>query len=183
MIFAGVGGYNHNNMNITLIGMPGSGKTVIGKMLAGALGFEFFDSDAAIVREFGLPLPQVLENVGEKEFLKKEEMIVIAQTGDKDNMAISPGGSIVYSSAAMEHLKKISTIIYLKSSLPVIEARIKNWPRGIVGGKSKNIAQFYGERTPLYEKWADMTVDSNQEANKVAEAVMEKIKFRPKGVN
>lgn len=156
--------------------MPGSGKTYIGKILAKSLGFGFFDSDAAIVREYGNPLPAVLEKIGEKTFLKKEEEIIISQTGRKDNIVISPGGSIVYRNKAMEHLKKISKIIYLKTSLTVIEKRIKNIPRGIVGADVKTIAELYAQRKPLYVKWSQITVDSNQKAEKVAQDILEEIK-------
>jgi len=170
-------------MNVTLIGMPGSGKTFVGKILAETLGFEFFDSDIAIEQEYGRTLPEILQNLGPRRFLQKEKKAVIANTRGKDKLVISPGGSIVYSEKAMEHLKTISAIVYLKTALPVIKERIGSVPRGIVGGGKKTIARLFGERSPLYEKWAETTVDANQNAVKVVHDILEKIQHIKKITN
>ena len=162
-------------MNITLIGMPGSGKTFIGKVLAETLGFEFFDSDAEIERQYGCTLPEVLQNLGQDQFLRKEAEVMISKTRGKNKLVISPGGSIVYSGKAMEHLKKISTVVYLKIALPVIIERIGNIPRGIVGADDKTIARLFDERSPLYERWADITMDAGQNAGKVAQNIAKQI--------
>jgi len=158
-------------MNITLIGMPGSGKSFVGKKLARLINFDFFDADAEIERKHGMPLQKILEKTGETEFLKIEEETIISKTRGKDKLVISPGGSIVYQSKAMEHLKKISIIIHLKAPLPVIEKRIGNIPRGIVGVKTKTIAALYAQRVPLYEKWAQKTFDADQSADKIVQDI------------
>lgn len=163
-------------MNITLIGMPGSGKTYVGKILAQNLKFGFLDTDNEMEKEYGLNLPEILQRIGERQFLEKEKNILISDTSGTDRLVVSPGGSIVYSATAMEHLKKISTIIYLKTSLLIIENRIGTVPRGIIGVKTKTIAQIFSERSPLYEKWADITVDGNQTAETVTREILSKLK-------
>jgi shikimate kinase len=159
-------------MNITLIGMPGSGKTHIGQILAKELGYGFFDADAAIENEYGLPLPEILAKIGKNQFLKKEGMVVISYISGKDRLVISPGGSIVYRKKAMECLNKISTIIYLKTALPVIENRIGNAPRGIVDADKKTIAEIYTQRLPLYDKWANIIVDGGHDAGIIAQNIL-----------
>lgn len=163
-------------MNITLIGMPGSGKTHVGKILAQNLKFGFLDTDDEMKKEYGLNLPEILQKIGEKQFLEKEKNILISDTSGTNCLVVSPGGSIVYSVTAMEHLKKISTIIYLRTPLPVIENRIGTVPRGIIGAKTKTIAQIFSERSPLYEKWANITVDGNQAAETVTREILSKLK-------
>jgi shikimate kinase len=167
-------------MNITLIGMPGSGKTFVGKILAETLGFFFFDADSAMEKEYGIPLPEILEKLKEKAFLDKEEQILISGTAGIDSTVISPGGSVVYSLKVMERLKKISVIVYLQTTLSSVEKRIGNVPRGIVGAKTKTMAQLFAQRRPLYEKWADITINGDQSAEKVKRDILraiEKIKI------
>jgi len=163
-------------MNITLIGMPGSGKTFVGKILAERLGFSFFDADSAMEKEYGSPLPEILEKLKEEAFLDKEEKVLISGTAGIENAVISPGGSVVYSLKVMDHLKKISVIVYLQTTLSSVERRIGNIPRGIVGAETKTIAQLYAQRRPLYEKWAKITVNGDQKAEKAAKEILGEIK-------
>jgi shikimate kinase len=150
-------------MNITLIGMPGAGKSHIGKELAKHFGFTLIELDSILEKEFGKFLQSVLEDLGEESFLMKQEEDTISETQGKDNLVISTGGSIIYTEHAMEHLAGISAIIYLKADYETIEKRISAIPRGIIGLKDKSLKQLYDERTPLYEKWASHTIDANKQ--------------------
>lgn len=154
-------------MNITLIGMPGSGKSFVGKKIAEHLGFKLIELDTLMEERFNLSLPKILENIGEAKFLEEQDKDAILYTQHKDNFVVSPGGSIVYSEKAMQHLKKISKIIYLKTSFETIEKRVAETPRGIIGLKDKTLQKIYAERVVLYEKWADVTLNSEQDVGEI----------------
>ena len=158
-------------MSITLIGMSGSGKSFIGKKLAAIFGCEFIDPDKVLEQEYGLPLQRILEKLGDKIFIERESQITIALTENKDDFIIAPGGSIIYSQKAMEHLKKISSIVYLKTTFETIKQRIGINRRGIVGTQGKTLAEIFQERIPLYERWADKTVDANQDPEIIAKEI------------
>lgn len=160
-------------MNITLIGMPGSGKSYVGKKLAEDVGYTFIDLDRVMEETYGLSLQQILDTEGEELFLRKQADDVISYTLGKTNTVISPGGSIVYSEDAMEYLRTISTLVYLAVPFSVIEQRIGTLPRGIVGIKNKTLTELYKERTLLYEKWSTISFDGNTPA----ELLIEKIKM------
>jgi len=159
-------------MNITLIGMPGAGKSYIGEKLANKLGYALVELDKILEKEYGLPLQQAVEKMGEKHFLKTQEEDAINHTLGRDNLVISPGGSIVYTDRAMQHLKNISTIVYLKTPLQTIEKRIAIASRGIIGLKNKTLDELYAERTTLYERWASNTIEANREAEMVVEDIL-----------
>lgn len=154
-------------MNITLIGMPGAGKSFVGEKLARAIGFRFVTPDKLLEHAHGVPLQQVLEKLGNEKFLDAEADVVIAHTTGKDALIISPGGSMIYRSRAMEHLKRISAIVYLETPFPVIEKRVGKVPRGIVGLDNKTFEQLYAERIPLYEQWATLTVAGDQHPEEI----------------
>jgi shikimate kinase len=117
--------------------------------------------------ESGKQLQSVLEELGEELFLERQEEDAIKHTIDKNNLVISPGGSIIYSSRAMEHLKHISKVIYLKTSFETIEGRIQKTPRRIVGLKEKTLQNIFDERTSLYERWADIVINAEQDEEKL----------------
>lgn len=142
-------------MNITLIGMAGVGKSSIGKILAKELGYRFIDVDDLIMEKTGKTIQQLLES---NELLKLEEEYVLELK--VNNTVISPGGSIVYSEKAMNYLKKISKIIFLKDSLENIQKKIKNKEtRGIVGLKEKGLRKVFDEREHLYMKYSDAIIE------------------------
>lgn len=154
-------------MNITLIGMPGSGKSFVGERLASALGFSFVDPDKLLEASQGKPLQEVLNSLGEEAFLKAEAELSAASLAGADGVVLATGGSIVYSEEAMEELARLSTIVYLEASLEALEQRIGEAPRGIIGLANKTFAQLFQERTPLYERWASITVDGAQAPEEV----------------
>ncbi len=152
-------------MNITLIGMPGVGKTTLGKELAKKLNYDFIDVDDIIEKKAKLKLQQIITRFGDNEFLKIEEKCVL-ELGEPDNCIISTGGSIVYSAEAMKFLKKISVVIFLDDSLKNINNRISNRStRGIIGLKKKGLEALFNERAPLYKKYADITVKMPEDFN------------------
>ncbi len=143
-------------MNITLIGMPGSGKTTVGQALAEKLGWGFVDTDSIIAAQRAT-LQTILDTEGAAAF-RKIEMEAIVALSALERTIISPGGSVVYSERSMEHLKSISTIIYLDVPLAVIRGRIDETARGIIGLKEKGWDVLFAERTTLYKKYADFTL-------------------------
>lgn len=148
-------------MNVTLIGMPGAGKSFIGRRLAQKLGLDFLDVDRAILEPtHGKPLQDILDELGEEKFILAEGQAIIVGTLGKRDTVISPGGSVVYREETMQHLKEISTVIYLNVPFSTLETRVGNVKRGIVGLGSKTLRQLYDERVPLYEKYADITIET-----------------------
>jgi len=150
-------------MNITLTGMPGVGKSVIGKELAKRLNYKFLDIDKIIEKKTKLNLQQIIDKFGDDKFLEIEEKTIL-ELGKFDNCIISPGGSIIYSAEAMKFLKKNSVVVFLDFSLKSIKNRISNLPtRGIVGLKKKGLEALFNERMTLYKKYADITVKMSED--------------------
>lgn len=161
--------------NIVLIGMPGSGKSTLGVLLAKIAGFSFLDSDLLIQSRVGKKLYRILDEDG-ADFFKAVENEVNSLL-DVTSTVIATGGSVVYGNDAMEHLKKIGTVIYIKVSLNELLKRIDNMAtRGIVKSPDETFKELYTERTGLYEKYADIVVecedsDLNVNVQKIATAL------------
>ena len=138
--------------------MPGAGKSTIGKMLAKQLGFEFVDLDILIKEKEGKSHDKIAREKGDAELLRLENLYTLDL--DLADTVFSPGGSIVYSSEAMDKLKKETQIIYLELPLEEIKKRLgkKASTRGIIGFKEKGLDGLFSERTPLYESFADHTI-------------------------
>ncbi|HOQ37829.1 MAG TPA: shikimate kinase [Acetivibrio sp.] len=144
--------------NIVLIGMPGAGKSTIGVLLAKALKKPFIDTDLLIQQKYNMFLQEIIDKYGIKRFLSIEEEVVVSV--DLKNHVIATGGSVVYSDAALKHFKKDGLVVYLKLRFDEIEKRISNISsRGIAMEKGKTLVDLYNERVPLYEKYADITVN------------------------
>ena len=144
--------------NIILIGMPGSGKSTIGVLLAKRLGMGFIDTDILIQSASGKLLYQMIEKDGIETFIKYEEDVLKKLVCD--NCVIATGGSAVYGRAAMDHMARLGCRVYLDLPSKVIEGRLGNIStRGVVIREGETIGQLYEERAPLYEKYADVTVD------------------------
>lgn len=144
--------------NIILIGMPGCGKSTIGVLLAKNLAYGFLDSDLVIQEQSGRKLQDMIDEMGPEAFSAFED--AVNATLIPHNTVIATGGSAVYGTRAMEHFKEIGTVVYLKASYETIEKRIRNFAtRGIVIPEGQTFRDVYNERTALYEKYADITVD------------------------
>lgn len=144
---------------ITFIGMPGSGKSTIGKLLADRLQWNFIDLDLLIKEKTGKAHDQILEEAGEKELLRLEEFYTLGLNFNR--LIFSPGGSIIYSPAAMEKLKRETAIFYLALPLEEIKIRLGDelYDRGIVGLKEKGIEGLFKERAPAYRACAHHTLN------------------------
>lgn len=144
--------------NITLIGMPASGKSTIGVLLAKRLGFSFIDTDLVIQEKEGALLKEIIERKGLEGFLLIENRINAEV--DAEHSVIAPGGSVIYGKEAMEHLKKISTVVYLKIGYESLEKRLENLvDRGVALREGMTLRDLYEERIPYYEKYADIVID------------------------
>ena len=144
--------------NIVIIGMPGAGKSTIGRILAKTLGMNFIDTDTVIRKTTGRPLQEIIDADGTGSFLETEEKTIVSL--QSHNAVIATGGSVVFSARAMEHLKKTGIVVYLKISREEMERRLSNTAsRGIVLFGGENLSAMYTRRVPLYEKYADTTID------------------------
>lgn len=145
--------------NIVLIGMPASGKSTAGVLLAKAIGYGFIDTDLLIQNRERALLCDIFQAKGAEEFLRIEEQVNSELWAE--HCVISTGGSVIYGEKAMLHLKELGTVVYLKLSEPALEKRLKNiFRRGVVmRTPGETVAQLYAERVPLYEKYSDVTID------------------------
>lgn len=144
--------------NITLIGMPASGKSTVGVLLAKRLGYSFVDVDIVIQEQERRLLKEIIADEGLEGFIDVENRVNASL--DVHHSVIAPGGSVIYGKEAMEHLKEISTVVYLKLSYGEVESRLGNLTdRGVALKDGMTLLDLYNERVPLYEKYADITVD------------------------
>lgn len=158
--------------NVTLIGMPGCGKSTVGVVLAKVLGCKFLDCDLLIQEETEKLLHDLIKEYGNDGFLKIENDIISGIFTKRT--VIATGGSAVYGSGAMEHLKEISTVVYIKLPCEEIEKRLGDLTeRGVVVPEGKTFRELYEERCVLYEKYADVIIDGH---NKQVREVVKQIK-------
>lgn len=144
--------------NIVLIGMPGVGKSTIGVVLAKILAYHFLDSDLVIQEREGKRLHQIISEKGTEGFLEIENNVNASLNADRT--IIATGGSVIYGKEAMEHLKEIGKVVYLKADYQTIQNRLGNLKkRGVALKKGQTLKDLYDERTKLYELYADITVD------------------------
>jgi len=152
--------------NIVLIGMPGSGKSTVGVVLAKLTGREFVDTDLLIQTAKGMRLQDIVDQSGYMELRAVEEQILLEL--ECRNHVIATGGSAAYSRAAMLHLKEAGTVVFLDVSVATLRDRIHDFgTRGLAKRPDQNLADLFRERYDLYTAYADLTVDCdrlNQEA-------------------
>ena len=161
--------------NVTLIGMPGCGKSTIGVVLAKVLGYQFVDSDLLIQKQEGKLLHEIISQQGQEAFTKIEEQVNASIQGDKQ--VIATGGSVVYGAKAMEHLQQISTVVYIRLPLVELKHRLGNIRRrGVVLKEGQTLDDLYDERCPLYEKYADITIDAlGMDVEQLMDAIVERL--------
>ena len=159
--------------NIVLIGMPAAGKSTIGVLLAKTMLKSFIDTDLIIQSKCGCGLCDIIEKKGTDAFLKIENDIICSQ--EYSCSVIATGGSAVYGEDAMAHLSKDGIIVYLDISLEEIKKRIGNiTTRGVAMKNGTTLSELYEERLPLYNKYADITI--NCEGKTAEETVTEIVK-------
>ena len=149
-----------NNANIVLIGMPGSGKSTLGKRLATQRGLKFLDADKLIEKDQNLPIQEIVNLRGVRYLRQVEEQVLC--TLNCTRTVIATGGSAVFSEAAMAHLGQGGVRLYLRISLPTLLRRVSNvHSRGLAKLPSHPLVRLYTERLPLYAAAADITMDND----------------------
>ena len=163
--------------NITLIGMPGSGKSTAGVLLAKLLGYQFLDVDLLIQQREGALLQDILDRRGTQAFLDAEEAAVLTISCSRH--VIAPGGSAVCRERAALHLKALGPLVYLRVPLEELQRRIWNLSsRGIAMEPGQTLADVMSFREPLYCKYADLTIDcpAGQDLSQTARLILERLK-------
>ena len=162
--------------NITLIGMPASGKSTVGVILAKIIGLSFVDTDLVIQQREGALLCDIISEHTLEGFLKAEESAVLSIS--PSNTVIATGGSVVYSEAGMEYLKSLGKVVYLKVEKEDLFKRLHNIKqRGVVLSPGETLDEMYATRSVLYEKYADIVIDeTNASVEETVEMIRELMK-------
>ena len=163
--------------NIILIGMPGVGKSTIGVILAKVLGYQFVDADLLIQQQEGKLLKDIISEVGTEGFIQVENRVNASiQTR---RTIIATGGSVVYGKEAMEHLKSIGIVVYLKVPFTILEKRLADIKgRGVVLKEGQSLWDLYHERTPLYEMYSDVEIsEEDLSIEETVEKLVENLQF------
>ena len=143
--------------NIILIGMPGSGKSTVGVVLAKALGLRFLDVDLLIQEREGALLQQLIDTQGVERFLDLERDAILSL--NCRNTVIAPGGSCVCREESIAHMRELGTVVYLELPLAEVTARVRNLDsRGVALSPGQTLADVYRYRAPLYQRCAHIIV-------------------------
>ena len=163
--------------NIILIGMPGSGKSSLGVVLAKKIGFGFIDSDLVIQQREGMTLERIIEKHGDAGFIQIENEVNCSIS--PHHTVIATGGSAVYGKEAMEHFKDIGTVVYLELPPESLEERLGSLKeRGVVSNGKTTIEEIFEDRKRLYEKYADIVItQEGMDIRTIVEDMYSRIKF------
>ena len=157
--------------NLILIGMPASGKSTVGVILAKVIGYDFIDTDILIQKAEKKRLSAIIAEKGVEGFLEVENRVNAAV--EADHCVIATGGSAVYGEEAMRHFKQIGHIMYLKVSYDTISKRLKSIKkRGVALKEGQSLRDLYDERVPLYEKYADTVVEGTGDVEDVVVRIL-----------
>ena len=144
--------------SIVLVGMPGAGKSTVGVLLAKLTCRSFVDTDVLIQAREGRPLQEIVDRDGHMALRRIEEQVITGY--GCTNCVVATGGSAVYSAAAMEHLKRHGTVVFLESDLTTLVSRVRDLDtRGLAKRPDQSFRDLFDERVPLYRKYADITID------------------------
>ena len=150
-------------MIFTIIGMAGCGKSCMGRALSSRLKIKLIDSDKLIEKRVGKKLQTIIDELGVTEFRRIEEEVLLSiKAPEGEHLIISTGGSAIYSKAAMDYLKTQGKIIYLYCGFETIKERLGDFSkRGVFLKEGQTLLDLYNERAPMYESYADFTVNCN----------------------
>ena len=166
--------------NIVFIGMPASGKSTVGVVVAKRLGYKFVDTDLVIQEVEKRLLKEIIAEEGNEGVLRIEDR-VNAEI-QEERAVISPGGSVVYCENAMRHYKETGMIVYLHTSYETISNRLHNAKnRGVVLKDGQTLKNLYEERTALFERYADLTI--SEEGRDLEETIEEVLRVLENGLN
>lgn len=150
--------------NLVLIGMPGVGKSTLGVLLAKRTSRRFVDTDVDLQARYGRTLQEVIATDGLAAFREIEERCVLDL--DCRDTVVATGGSVVYSARAMHHLRSLGVIVHLHLPLDLVGARVSDFEsRGVVRAPGQSLASLFAERQPLYQQYADITVDCSRQTH------------------
>lgn len=148
-------------MNVSLIGMPGAGKSTVGVLLAKRLDYDFLDTDLLLQRREGALLQTVLDRLGAERFLDTEAEVIAAL--DCRNTVIAPGGSAVLRELGAKRLKELGPVIFLDLPCEAVARRLGNLAtRGVTLAPGQTLQELYDYRRPFYRRYADFTVNADQ---------------------
>lgn len=161
----------NDKRNIVLIGMPSSGKTTIGKALAARIGKRFADTDELIVGTTGKSIPEIFEKEGEKVFREIEKK-VICDIAVNDGTVIATGGGVILDEKNVLALKRNGVIVYLDRKIDNLIATDSR----PLSSNVDDLKKLYAKRKPLYEKYAEITIDDNDDVATVVRRAEEALK-------
>ncbi|EED32270.1 shikimate kinase [gamma proteobacterium NOR5-3] len=160
---------------ISLIGMPGVGKSTVGVILAKLIGLEFTDTDLSIQARESRTLQDIVDNDGYLHLRSIEEAVLLSEP--INGRVLATGGSVIYSEAIMQRLRAAGPVVYLRADVATLLRRVAANPeRGIASGADQSFEDIYNERTPLYERFASHTVDAvGGSADAIASVIVQEL--------
>ncbi|MFP6835329.1 MAG: shikimate kinase [Pseudomonadales bacterium] len=167
--------------NVILIGMPGAGKSTVGVLLAKRLGYDFVDTDLLIQVHQGEFLQETLDARGYLELRDIEEQVLLSL--DITRTVVATGGSAVYSNRAMAKLGDSGVLVYLAAELDELKRRIDDYAtRGIARRPDQNFEDLFAERTKLYSRHTQITVNAAQQPDQVVTEIENALRRQPNQV-
>ena len=152
----------NSGTNLILIGMPGSGKSTLGVLIAKALGLDFVDTDLMLQRREGLKLAEILARQGAEGFLALEDRLLASLRVEKT--VVATGGSAIYHEQGMANLQAQGTVVWIDVPFPELRRRLGDLSaRGVVLAPGQTLKGLFEQRRPLYTRWAQVRLPSGKE--------------------
>ena len=152
-------------LRVTLVGLPGSGKSTVGRQLARHLGVPFADTDAEFERRVGIPIREYFETQGEAAFRDQEAAVIASITQEPGALVLATGGGAVIRSENRDRLRAASHVFYLRSSPEELHRRLRHdthRPLLQVADPLRRRRDLYRDRDPLYRQTAHFVVETSR---------------------